>query len=349
MDKLRFGLIGCGGISRIHSRELLNLDEAELVAVADKSPASAQQLGESLNVDWYSDHRDLLARDDIDVVNILTPSGTHAELVELAARHGKHVIVEKPLDVHLAPAERAIAACRGAGVKLAVISQHRFDQSTMRVKEDMATGKLGAPVLAQATVHWFRGQSYYTRSPGAGTWAMDGGGVLMIQALHTIDIMQYIMGPVESVMGHTGTFTHDGIEVEDTAVAILTFKNGALGTISATTSAYPGLDTRLEVIGEQGSAVIQNHILTRLYYREPGATEGMFGSPADNQAPEWTENEGNAHRRQFLDMINAIREDREPLVNGEESLHVLKVILAIYESARTGQRVYVESITETPV
>ncbi|MCL6625496.1 Gfo/Idh/MocA family protein [Alicyclobacillus shizuokensis] len=338
---ISFAIIGCGGISRIYLDLIKHLDNANLVAVCDVNGDRARTIANKVDVDWFTDYSRLFDRADIDVVCILTPSGTHADIAMSAAKAGKHVIVEKPLDVTLEKAQQAIAACRAAGVKLAVISQHRFDLSTMRVKEDMVNGRFGKPVLAQATVHWFRGQSYYDRSRGAGTWAMDGGGVLMIQALHTIDIMQYIMGPIESVFAHTGTFTHKGIEVEDTAAVALVFKNGAVGTISATTSAYPGLDTRLEIIGELGSAVIQNHTLRNLYYRQPGHPDPMFGEGGTNCAPNYVEEEGHAHGRQLADMIAAIQEDREPLVNGEESLHVLKVILAIYQSARTGERVYI--------
>ncbi len=339
-EALGFAVIGCGEVSQLHREQIRQLADARLVAVSDISAEKAKAVGKREQVDWYADYHEMVQRDDIDVVNILTPSATHADAMVAAARAGKHVIVEKPIDVTVTRAEQAIAACREAGVKLCVISQHRFDRSTMRVKQEVDRGHFGQLFLAQASVHWFRGPSYFDTVPGRGTWAMDGGGVLMIQALHTIDIMQDLLGPVESVFARTAIATHPHIEVEDVAVATLAFESGALGTITATTGAFPGLSTRLEIFGEDGSAMIEDDRLRKLYlrpHRDPGE---MFGASADNVAPdEDAVDFGNAHRRQLADMLDAIRHDREPKVNGEESLKVLKLILALYESAQTGKSV----------
>ncbi|MFD1674038.1 Gfo/Idh/MocA family protein [Alicyclobacillus fodiniaquatilis] len=337
--EFRFALFGCGGISRVHREQIAKIDGARLVAVADISEANASAVAAKADVDWYTDYQAMLARDDIDIVNIVTPSATHADAIVAAARAGKHVIVEKPVDIAIDKAEFAIAACRKAGVKLAVVSQHRFDDSTIRVKREIDSGKFGKLFLGQAAVNWYRAQSYYDRAPWSGTWAMDGGGVLMIQALHTIDVLQYLMGPVKSVFAHTLTATHDRIEVEDVAVAAVTFANGAIGTISGTTSAYPGLSTRLELFGELGTAVIEDDKLKQLYFRDANEAGGMFGGVAANWAADAEVEPGQAHRRQFEDMLDAIREDREPLLNGEESLQVLKLILAMYKSAQTGEPV----------
>lgn len=345
---MKFGLIGCGGISRIHQEQIRSIDDAKLVAVSDVSERNAKTLGEKIGVPWYTDYHEMLKRDDIDIVSIVTPSGTHGDIVIAAAQAGKHVIVEKPLDITMEKAQAAVAACRTEGVKLAVISQHRFDGSTQRVKQEISTGKFGKMVLGQAAVNWYRPQAYYDRAGWCGTWAMDGGGVLMIQALHTIDVLQYLMGPVESVYAHTATATHERIEVEDVAVATVKFKSGALGTITGTTCAYPGLSARVEIFGSLGTAVIDSDELTHLYFRDPKEEGPMFGGTATNWAHEdvceGSPNgskpaSGASHRLQFIDMMEAIRENREPCVNGEEALIPLEIILAIYESARTGQPV----------
>lgn len=353
MSYIRFALIGCGVISTRHAEEIQAIEGAELVAVADVDANKAKALSARFGTDWYVDYKEMLKRDDVDVVNILTPSAMHAEMTMDAAREGKHVIVEKPMDIHLDKAKAMVKSCRDAGVKLSIISQHLFDRSTIRVKEEIEQGSLGNMVLGQATIHWYRSQEYYDSGDWRGTWALDGGGVLMNQGIHTIDILQHLMGPVESVHAHTATLAHERIEVEDVAVATLNFQNGALGTIVGTTSAYPGFSARLELFGTNGSAIIDNDILTHLYIREEGEQGAMYGrGPAENLADTYKASEsaggasdpsaisGLSHRIQILDMIRAIREDREPFINGEAGLKPLEIVLAIYESARTGRTVF---------
>lgn len=349
--EFRFAIIGCGVISKTHQEQIAAINGARLVAVADIAEEKAKSLAEKAGADWYTDYREMLKRKDIDIVNILTPSGMHAEMTIEAARAGKHVIVEKPMDITLEKAKAMIQECRQAGVKLSVISQHRFDPSTVRVKEDLEAGKFGNMVLGHATVNWYRSQDYYDSGDWRGTWALDGGGALMNQSIHTIDLLQYLMGPVESIYAHTATLAHQRIEVEDVAVATVKFKNGALGTISGTTSAYPGLSARLEIFGTLGTAVIEHDRLTHYYFRSAEEQGAMYGGgEAVNLAAEESFPDrsgasdpaaifGYAHRMQILDMIHAIREDREPLVNGEDGLKPLEIILAIYKSAQTGQPV----------
>jgi UDP-N-acetyl-2-amino-2-deoxyglucuronate dehydrogenase len=350
-DEIRFGLIGCGVISKTHAEQIDRIDGARLVAVADVEEEKARNLAEKYKVDWYHDYLELLKREDIDVVNILTPSGMHADMAIEAAKYGKHIIAEKPIDITLEKANSMIEVCRDAGVKLATISQHRFDPSTVKVKESIVQGNLGSPVLGQAAVNWYRSQDYYDSGEWRGTWALDGGGALMNQSIHTIDLLQYLMGPVESINAHTATLTHERIEVEDVAVATVKFTNGALGTIIGTTSAYPGLSARLEVFGTHGSAVIDNDVLTNYYLRSEEEKGEMYGGGKAVNLAKQENNEdvagasdpaaifGDSHRIQIQDMIDAIREDREPLVNGEEGLKPLEIILAIYESAKTGKTV----------
>lgn len=348
-NEFGIGIIGCGAISKAHREQVAAIEGANLVAVSDEIEERAKSVGESEGVDWYSDYREMLKREDIDVVAIVTPSGMHADMTIDAARAGKHVMVEKPMDITLEKAHAMIDACRAAGVKLSIISQHRFDASTVRVKNDIENGKFGEMLLGQAAVNWYRSQEYYDSGEWRGTWALDGGGALMNQSIHTIDLLQYMMGPVESVFANTATLSHQRIEVEDVAVATVKFKNGALGTIVGTTSAYPGLSARLEVFGSHGTAVIESDKLTQLYHRDKSEQGSMYGggekvnlaledsTVTGNGAAQPTAISGNSHRLQYLDLLNAIREDREPLVNGEEGLKPLEIILAIYKSAQTGQ------------
>lgn len=350
--EIGFAVAGCGVIGKTHAEQVRAVAGARLVAVADEVPERARAFAEQYGVPGYTDLAELFARDDVDVVTVGTPSGLHAEVAIAAARAGKHVIVEKPIEVTLAKADAMIAACRDAGVKLCVISQHRFDPSTITVKRQIEEGRFGRMLLGEAAVNWYRSQGYYDSGAWRGTWALDGGGALMNQGIHTVDLLQYLMGPVESVFAHMGTLNHQRIEVEDAAVAVLRFQGGGIGTLVGTTIAYPGLSTRVEVFGEKGTAVIEHDKLTHLYLREGG--EGADAGYGDRNAVNLAETPQGSHltaaadpkaiasvghRAQFEDMIAAIREGREPLVNGIEGRKPLAVILAVYESARTGREV----------
>jgi UDP-N-acetyl-2-amino-2-deoxyglucuronate dehydrogenase len=346
-----FAIVGTGLISTTHYEQILAIEGAKVVAVYSRSEEKAKLLAEKTGADWYTDYQELLKRKEIDIVSIITPSGTHADMAIEAARAGKHVIVEKPMDISLEKAQQMIDVCRENHVKLSVISQHRFDASAVKIKADIDSGRFGKMVLGQVAVNWYRPQSYYDTSKWRGTMEMDGGGVLINQAIHTIDLFQYLMGEVESVYAHTAILAHEGIEVEDVAVTTVKFKNGGLGTIVGTTAAYPGLSARLEIIGTNGTAVIENDKLLKHYLRNlNNETEAVnlasvqhhLGGVHDHASVNPAALDGASHRLQFIDMMNAIQEDKEPLVNGEEGLKPLKIILAIYQSARTGQPIQLE-------
>jgi UDP-N-acetyl-2-amino-2-deoxyglucuronate dehydrogenase len=338
-----FAIVGTGLISTTHFEQISAIEGAKVVAVYSRKEEKAKSLAEKAGADWYTDYQEMLKRKEIDIVSIITPSGTHADMAIEAARAGKHVIVEKPMDISLEKAQQMIDVCRENHVKLSIISQHRFDPPAVKIKDDIDSGRFGKMVLGQAAVNWYRPQSYFDDSKWRGTKEMDGGGVLINQAIHTIDLFQYFMGEVESVFAHTAILAHERIEVEDVAVATVKFKNGGLGTIVATTAAYPGLSARLELIGTTGTAVIENDQLMKHYLRNPNnESEAVnlavhHGGEHNHASVNPAALDGASHRLQFIDMINAIQEDREPLVNGEEGLKPLKIILAIYESARTGQ------------
>ncbi len=340
---LRFGIVGCGVIGQTHAAAVSSLSDAELVGVADVVPERARALAGAYGVAAYPDLTSMLAAADIDVVTISTASGLHGEQAEEAMRAGKHVIVEKPLEITLPAIDHLLHIQREAGVKLAVISQHRYDPAARQVHESIAAGALGTLVLANAHILWWRSQEYYDSGEWRGTWALDGGGVLMNQSIHSIDLLQWFMGPVRSVSAYTGTLAHR-METEDTAVAALRFESGALGSISATTTAYPGVGTRLEILGSEGSAVIADDRLSYLHLkREGGHDVGPYGLETRERPQSGSqEPEGDAHMLQIEDIIREIRRNGTPMVDGEAARHDVAIILAIYESARTGREVVLE-------
>jgi UDP-N-acetyl-2-amino-2-deoxyglucuronate dehydrogenase len=361
-DKLRFALIGCGVIGPTHAEAINSLPDAELVAVADIVPARAQKLADKYGVKAYTNTQEMLARERLDVVNICVPSGLHGEIACQAMRAGKHVIIEKPMEIRLETIDEMLRVQREANVKLAVISQHRFDPASMHVHQLLEEQAFGRLVLGNTLVPWWRSQAYYDSGAWRGTWALDGGGVLMNQAIHSIDLLQWLMGPVKSIYAYTDTLVHS-METEDVAVAVLRFANGALGTIAATTGAYPGVSTRIEIFGDKGSAIIEDDRLTYLHLARDDQEEiGAYGTtgknvgarpsgedeapPADTQANETESTAQNpsalsfrSHALQIADMIRAIREDGTPLVDGYAARRSVEIILGIYESARTHKEV----------
>lgn len=339
--EFHFAVIGCGGISNLHIKQIQSIPNAKLIAVADEVEAKAKEYGELYDVDWYVGYNEMLKRDDIDIVNIVTPSGLHSKIAIDVAKSGKHVIVEKPIDVTLEKANEMLRVCKESNVKLTVIFQHRFDAATRKINNEIKEGKFGELIMGQASIHWYRSQAYYDSGAWRGTWELDGGGVLMNQSIHTIDLLQLFMGPVESVFAHTATKAHERIEVEDVAVATIKFKSGALGTITATTAAFPGLSTRIDIFGTKATAIIQDDKLTHCYYIEENNNDLIPRDNTENIAETLIleNHQENAHRLQFLDMMDAIKNDREPEVNGLEGIKSLEIILAIYKSAQLGKEI----------
>lgn len=336
VEPLKFGIIGCGVIAPTHARSIEALQNAKLVAVCDVIPERAQSLAEAFSVEAVTDYRDLLRREDIDVVNVLTPSGLHAEIGIAAAEAGKHVIVEKPIDISQAKADALILACRKAGVKLSGIFQHRFDPAVELLKQAVDQGKLGQLNFGGSHTKWYRSQDYYDQDPWRGTWALDGGGALINQSIHYVDLLQYIMGPVSEISAYSVNRAHKDIEVEDIAVATLKFASGAVGLLEGNTAAYPGFSARLDIYGSDGSVIIENDQVSAWQLKSGEECNlvkieiGFIGGTSSRDI--WPD----GHIRQIYDMIQAIYEDREPRVNGEEARKALAIVLAAYESARTG-------------
>jgi UDP-N-acetyl-2-amino-2-deoxyglucuronate dehydrogenase len=361
VEKLRFGILGCGVIGPHHAKAIAGLESAELVAVADIVPELAEELAEEHGCAHYASLEELLSGGNLDAVCVCTPSGIHAEGAISALEAGKHVVIEKPVDVTLEAADRLIEVQRATGGRVAVVSQHRFDAATQVVYEALARGEFGRLTSGSADVRWWRSQGYYDSGGWRGTWELDGGGVLINQAIHSIDLLQWLMGQVVEVSAYTGLIAHERIEVEDTAVAVLKFANGALGTIVATTAAYPGLTTRIAVHGDRGSAIIDDDELTYFHAATEGQEGPAYGAGGgENRAEEIMERYGEAesgpgagadpgslsmaHRDQIEDFVEAVRDRREPLVNLEEGRKPLAIIRGIYESARTGGPVRIQGL-----
>jgi predicted dehydrogenase len=321
----------------VHAQVLRQVEGARLVAVAEPREEVGRGLATSHEAEWCPDLRGLLARPDVHLVILATPSGMHPDQAVEAARAGKHVVTEKPLAITLDGADRMIGAARESAVALACVFQNRFHRDALRLKRAVEVGVLGRPLIANAFVHWHRDRGYYAASGGwRGTYELDGGGALMNQSIHTIDLLQWVMGPVESVSAYTSTLVHP-IEAEDTASAALRYTSGALGCIQGMTSAHRDRPARLEVVGDRGSATLEGSKLSMwepcreaelLSARELEATcEPVEGDP-------WWQ----AHVTQMRLIFEALRAGAKPPVPGEEARRALEIVLAIYHSARTGER-----------
>jgi UDP-N-acetyl-2-amino-2-deoxyglucuronate dehydrogenase len=347
-EPLRFGLAGCGVIGPVHAEAISSLPDAVFVAVADLSPERAQALADRYGATSYTDLSTMLEREGLDVVIVCTPSGMHGEHACQIMRSGRHVIVEKPMEIRRAALDEMLRVQRETGVKLAVISQHRFDPASQQVRKLLDEQAFGRLVLGNAVIPWWRSQEYYDSGVWRGTWELDGGGVLMNQSIHSIDLLQWFMGPVKSVYAYTDTLVHH-METEDVAVAVLRFANGTPGTIAATTGAYPGIANRVEIFGNQGSAVIENDVLAYLHLaRDDKEAVGSYGIQqqvlaSGMQQGGTAQNPASlsvtSHALQIADMIRAIREDATPLIDGYAGRRPVEIILGIYESARTHQEV----------
>jgi UDP-N-acetyl-2-amino-2-deoxyglucuronate dehydrogenase len=338
-----FGIVGAGVIAAMHADAIAALPDARLVAVTDVAAGAAAAFAAAHGCAAEPDLGALLARRDIEVVCVCVPSGLHAEVGARVAKAGRHLVVEKPIDVSLEAADRLIEAARACGVALTVISQHRFDPGLVELKRLLDEDALGRLVLGEASTKWYRSQAYYDSAAWRGTYAMDGGS-LMNQGIHYVDLLRWCMGPPTEVTAVCSTQTHQ-IEVEDTALAIVRFGSGAVGTILSSTAAYPGLPQRLEITGTEGTVTIEDGQIVR---RAFGA--GPAGTPATGRAPDGDRPAGASrsdptaldvasHAAQIADLLAAIDAGREPAVSGESGRQALEIVCAVYESSRTGRTV----------
>jgi predicted dehydrogenase len=338
---IRFGIVGCGRIAPRHAEAIRDLPGATLVAVADKIETRAKHFGCDHGADALTDYRALLDRDDVDVVDICTPSGMHAQTAIEAMQAGKHVIVEKPMALSLEDADRMIATARDTGRRLCVVLQNRYNPPVQDLRRLLDEGRLGRLLLGNACVRWYRPQEYYN-DDWHGTWAMDGG-ALMNQSIHHIDALQWLMGPVEEVMAYTATLAHR-MEAEDAGVAVLRFRGGALGSIEGSTITYPeNLEGSIALFGDRGSVKIGGTALNRkAIWKIAGELEHEREILTREQIDPVSVY-GQSHKAVIADMIDALLHDRDPKTNGPEARRSVALVLALYESARTGRPVHMAS------
>ncbi|MCL6584940.1 MAG: Gfo/Idh/MocA family oxidoreductase [Anoxybacillus sp.] len=333
---VKFAIVGMGHIAKKHMEAIENAEGAVLAAVCDTNPERLTGFPEKVKT--YTDLETMLKEnEDIAVVNICVPSGLHAKLTNIVANYKRHIIVEKPMALKIEDAEEMIRVAKENGVKLAVVHPNRFRPAIQKLKEKMEEGAFGKLSHANATVRWNRNQVYYDQAPWRGTKEFDGG-VLMNQAIHDLDLMLWLMGPVESVQAMVATRLRN-IETEDVAAAVVQFKNGALGVIEAATTIYPkNLEESIAIFGEKASVKISGRTAN---FIETWDIEGVTEEEKAQVIAEISNDPFGKPGHQCIveDMIQAIREDREPIVTGEDGLAPVKLILAILESAETGKKV----------
>lgn len=338
-----FGIVGCGMISRFHAKAIEEVRGARLVACFDQFPASADNLAAETGCRAYHALDAMLADNDVHIVVIGTPSGAHMEPAVAAANAGKHVIVEKPLEITLTRCDKIIAACAKNNVKLGAIFPSRFHYASQEIKKAIEGGRFGKLTIGDAYVKWYRSQAYYDSGAWRGTWELDGGGALMNQAIHSVDLLAWLMGPVVEIRAQTATLAHERIAVEDTAMATLRFANGALGVIEATTAAYPGYLKKIEVHGSEGTAVLEEEDLKVWDFMKPARgdkkiLEKMSESHSSGGGASDPAAIGHhGHALQFADFIKAIKTNGKPAVDGPEGRSSVEIILAIYKAAESGK------------
>ncbi len=340
-----FGIVGTGTIGAFHARAIETLDNAKFIGAFDSNPDSLAKFSADFPGKSYADLDELVNDPDISIVTICTPSALHVEPAVAAIEAGKHVIIEKPLDVTLERCDAIIEAAEKKGVIAACVFQNRFIRGAKILKDAVDAGRFGRIVLGDAYIKWFRSQDYYDGRAARGTLALDGGGALMNQAIHAIDLLQWYMGPVHEVFAYADTLGHERVEFEDVSAAVLRFASGAMGVIEGSTAVYPGFFKKLEISGVNGSAVLEEESLTTWSFEnETEADETIRAEFADmgdsgGGAADPTAIDFRLHATQFQNLIDYLDGKAELLVDALEARKSVEIILAIYESARTGRAV----------
>jgi UDP-N-acetyl-2-amino-2-deoxyglucuronate dehydrogenase len=328
------GLIGSGNISQTHARAASAIPNVQIAAIYGTNPQTVTSLAAEHQAKPYQDFAAFLTHKPMDLVILGTPSGLHAEQGVAAAQHGLHVLTEKPLDINTKNADALIAAADKANVKLAVIFQDRLKPNVQRLKRWLDRGVLGKPLLVDARVKWYRPHDYYSNSKWRGTFALDGGGALINQAIHTVDLLPYLLGDVARVQARTATVLHK-IEAEDTAVATLEFASGAVGTLLATTAAYPGYPRRIEITGTQGTVILEHDRIIAADLRNPPAgLDAMTTGDSNQSASSAAVTDISGHQAILEDFLQAIANNTEPICNGREGRRSLALVEEIYAAAR---------------
>jgi len=353
-----FGIVGCGMIADFHARAIEAMKGGHLACVFSRSKANADRVAKAYNCASYQDYQAFLSHPGLDIVSIATPSGAHLEPCVQAAGAGKHIICEKPIEVTLERVDRMIRACNANKVMLAGIFPRRFNDATTVFKKTVDSGRLGKITLADAYIKWYRTQEYYDSGDWRGTWLLDGGGALMNQSIHTIDLLYHLAGEVESVCAYADLTIHEGIETEDNAVAIVKFKSGALGVIEGSTSCFSptGHPAEVHLCGSEGSIFMRDSSFTVWDFKKKKpsdkkimqkfrAESGEVGAgAADPKAIDFI-----GHQKCFEDAVRSIKAGNKPLIDGPEARKSIEIILAIYRSALKGGKPVQLPLKRTPV
>ncbi|MBX2923532.1 MAG: Gfo/Idh/MocA family oxidoreductase [Chitinophagaceae bacterium] len=337
-----FGMIGAGTIAHIHAKAIQAIPNAHLVGICSTGTAKAEAFAKEHHCTVFSTLEDMLKAPGIDIVCICTPSGIHMEPALKCIEAGKHCLVEKPLEVTLERCDKMIEAAEKAGVKIGVVFPSRFYDESIRIRKAIDEDKFGKLAVGSAYVKWSRTEAYYQSAAWRGTWQYDGGGALMNQGIHSVDLLQWYMGPVEAVQAFSANIRHQTIEVEDTIVASLHFSNGAVGTLECSTAVYPGALKRIEIMGTDGTVVMEENNIIKWQFRTDEESlvlnsntgkiiQGGVSNPADISF--------TGHQKQIEDFIAAIYKKTRPLVDGKEGRKAVEIVMAIYESARKGYTV----------
>lgn len=340
-QKLKFALVGCGRIAKKHAQILSSkIEKAKLVAVCDIKLERARNIGKKYNIPYYSNYNEMLEREKIDVVNVLTESGNHAKhTIDIVRKYNKHIVVEKPMALTVEDADEMIRVCDEAGVKLFVVKQNRYNLPIIKLREALEAGRFGKLVMGSVRVRWCRDQSYYNKDEWRGTWAMDGG-VFTNQSSHHIDLLEWMLGEPISVFAKSRTALVN-IETEDTGVAIVQFRNGAIGVVEATTATRPkDLEGSISILGEKGAVEIGGFAVNEMkvwnFTDENDSDRNVLEKYKENPPNVY----GFGHIRYLKEVCNTILYNKRALVDGLEGRKSLELISAIYESIETGNEVF---------
>jgi predicted dehydrogenase len=331
-ERVGVAIVGCGLAASLHAQALVQLENARLVAIVGRNLEKASQLASRFGVKALS-LEEALKREDIQAFIVTTPTGTHLDVVKEIVPYGKHLLVEKPLESNLERTDELIRVCNEAGVILGAVFQHRYDDASLRLREYMEKGLLGKPVMGSAYVKWYRPQEYYDARSWRKSVEASGGGALAIQASHSIDLLLWFMGEVARVCSFMDTLVHTGIEVEDVAVVSIAFRNGALGSVEASTATYPGFAERLELHFEKGSAIIEGGKIVYLKTSSDEIPDVERGESGLSGASDPAHVDLEPFVRMLRDFVNALREGRNPPLNGREGRKAVELIEAARRSA----------------
>jgi len=335
-----FGIIGTGTIAQVHAKAIGEIKGAKLVAAFDLVEEKAKAFSKEYSIKSYSSLEEFLSDDEIDIVTITTPSGAHLEPALSAIEHHKNVIIEKPMEITTERIDMLIKKANENGVILSGVFQSRFHEAPLLIKKAIEDGRFGKISLIDAQIKWYRSQEYYDQVAWRGTWKLDGGGALMNQGIHAIDLLCWFGGKVKNVSARTATLGHKNIEVEDTASAVLEFENGTLGVIEGTTCCYPGFLKRIEIAGTEGSAILEEESLKCWKFKNETEEDEKIrdkfmnftatgGGASDPKAIGW-----HGHRKVFENVIDALKNGTTPSITGEEARKSVALIEAIYKSSR---------------